>query len=187
MIEKAVIFNGDLDDSKHAVSRIISNYISAQLEALNISHTQYNIADSSIPLLDLDFEKLPESVLEMTDLMTTADIHFWLSPLYHGAIPGAMKNALDWMEVTATNPAPYLTDVKIGMICWANGSQAMQGINNMDAIAKALRAWPLPYSIPIVRRDLMEKNNPELIAKIYRDKINLLIKIATTKRIKIIE
>lgn len=187
MIEKAVIFNGDLDGSKHAVSRIISNYIAAQLGALNISHTQYNIADSSIPLLDLSLEKLPESVLEMTDLMTAADIHFWLSPLYHGAIPGVMKNALDWMEITATNPTPYLTDAKIGMICWANGSQAMQGINNMDAIAKALRAWPLPYSIPIVRRDLLEKNNSRLITKMYRDKINLLIKIATTKRIRVIE
>ncbi|MBB2949449.1 hypothetical protein FHR29_000181 [Sphingobacterium sp. JUb56] len=37
----------------------------------------------------------------------------------------------------------------MGLVCWADGVQAMQGINTMDAIAKSLRAWPLPYSVPI--------------------------------------
>ncbi|MNF13755.1 hypothetical protein D3C80_2157120 [compost metagenome] len=45
----------------------------------------------------------------------------------------------------------------------------MQGINNMDAVAKALRAWTLPYSIPIARSGLFDQSgeiNPEYTRKI---------------------
>jgi hypothetical protein len=52
-----------------------------------------------------------------------------------------MKNCLDWLEVTANRYEPYLTDKTIGLVCWADGLQAMQGINAMDVIAKSLRAW----------------------------------------------
>jgi arsenic resistance protein ArsH len=67
---------------------------------------------------------------------------------------GAMKNCLDWLELTAKNEKPYLTDKVVGLVCWADGGQAMQGINAMDAVAKALRAWVIPYSVPLVKNQL---------------------------------
>ncbi len=95
----------------------------------------------------------------MAQMFTSADLHIWLAPLYHGSIPGVMKNCLDWLEVTANRYEPYLTDKTVGLICWADGLQAMQGINAMDAIAKSLRAWPLPFSVPIVRSALFDGND----------------------------
>jgi arsenic resistance protein ArsH len=67
---------------------------------------------------------------------------------------GAMKNCLDWLELTSKNEKPYLTDKIVGLVCWADGGQAMQGINAMDAVAKALRAWVIPYSVPLVKNQL---------------------------------
>src|SRR5690625_8022460 len=86
----------------------------------------------------------------MTDQFLTADLHFWLSPLYHGSITGGFKYCLDWLEITAHLPRPYLTDKVVGLICWADGSQAMNGISTMANIVKSLLSWLVPNTLPII-------------------------------------
>ena len=106
----------------------------------------------------------------MAAAFRSADLHIWLTPLYHGSMTGIMKNCLDWLEISAKETSPYLTGKVVGMVCWADGGQAMQGITAMDAVAKSLRAWTLPYSIPVVRRSLYDdKGN---IAKEYQMKFD---------------
>lgn len=180
---KAVIFNGSLERRSQSTSGLISSYISQSLTNQQIDNQIFNLADSGIPLFDITNTRTPKGVEAMSHLFLEADIHFWLAPLYHGGIPGVMKNCLDWLEITAKNPKPYLTDKTIGLICWAEGMQAMQGINAMDSIAKALRAWPLPFSVPIARGALYETNDPGSLAQLYKNKIDLLLHIATTRTI----
>ncbi|WP_238555272.1 hypothetical protein [Chryseobacterium sp. P1-3] len=95
-----------------------------------------------------------------------------------------MKNCLDWLEITANRYEPYLTDKTVGLVCWAEGLQAMQGINTMDAIAKSLRAWPLPFSVPIIRSSLFHNDNRTMISDFYSEKFDKLISIAATKKIE---
>ena len=52
------------------------------------------------------------------------------------------------------------------------------GINAMDAIAKSLRAWTLPFSVPIARSGLYEEGQSGVISPEYKKKLDLLIKIA---------
>lgn len=181
---KAIIFNGAMERSPESTGGILSGYLAEKLREFDVQSRIFNLADSGIPLFDVSITKTPQPVELMNQMFLEADIHFWLAPLYHGSIPGAMKNCLDWLEVSAKNPSPYLTDKMVGMVCWADGLQAMQGINTMDAVAKALRAWTLPFSIPIVRDSLFEKEFPKEISPVYRDKLDLLIKLATTKKIE---
>lgn len=180
---KAVIFNGSLERRNQSTSGLISSYISQGLTDRHIDNQIFNLADSGIPLFDTTNTRTPKGVEAMAHIFLEADIHFWLAPLYHGGIPGVMKNCLDWLEITAKNPKPYLTDKTVGLVCWAEGMQAMQGINAMDSIAKALRAWPLPFSVPIARNALYEANNPGSLAQLYKSKIDLLIHIATSRTI----
>ncbi|MDC8103462.1 NAD(P)H-dependent oxidoreductase [Chryseobacterium sp. B21-037] len=179
---KAIIFNGALERRPKSTSGILSKYFTDKLEELGIIHETFALADSGIPLYDITLTKTPLAVERMTQLFLGADIHFWLTPLYHGSIPGVMKNCLDWLEVTADNEQPYLTDKTVGLVCWADGLQAMQGINAMDSIAKSLRAWPLPYSVPMIRTSLFDAENK--ISPLYSDKLDRLISIATTNRIE---
>jgi arsenic resistance protein ArsH len=118
--------------------------------------------------------EIPASVQKMADIFREADIHIWLAPLYHGGIPGAMKNCLDWLEITSKTPQPYLAGKIVGLVCWAGGLHAMQGINNMDAIAKSLRAWVLPYTLPISRSELFESGTKE-IAATYQSRLNIMV------------
>ena len=51
----------------------------------------------------------------------------------------------------------------------------------MDAIAKSLRAWTLPFSVPIARSGLYEEGQSGVISPEYKKKLDLLIKIAIKK------
>ncbi|REC47450.1 NADPH-dependent FMN reductase [Chryseobacterium pennipullorum] len=181
---KAIIFNGSLERRTESTSGYISRYFAEHLEKLGIRTDIFTLADSGIPLFDVTLTKTPLAVERMTQMFTDADLHIWLAPLYHGSIPGVMKNCLDWLEVTANRYEPYLTDKTVGMVCWADGLQAMQGINAMDAIAKSLRAWPVPFSVPIARPSLFNINSTTEISSFYADKFDKLISIATTKKIE---
>ncbi len=168
---KLLIFNGAPDSSVSGISNKIVSFFSNYFKEKNIEISIYNLAENKLPLLEIPFGEVPDNVREMTEIFTQSDVQIWLSPLYHGAIPGSMKNCLDWLELTAKNQKPYLTNQIVGLICWADGVQAMQGINNMDAIAKALRAWVLPYSVPILRKDLLIDNK---INPIYEQRFSLM-------------
>ncbi len=181
---KAIIFNGSLERRTESTSGLLSRYFSERLETLGIQTDIFTLADSGIPLFDVTLTKTPVAVERMTQMFRDADLHFWLAPLYHGSIPGVMKNCLDWLEVTANTYEPYLTDKTVGLVCWADGLQAMQGINTMDAIAKSLRAWPLPFSVPILRSSLFDSENKTKISEFYSGKLDRLISIATSKKIE---
>ncbi len=181
---KALIFNGTLEKRAHSTPDILSGYLSNELQGLGIESEIFNLADYGIPLFDVSNPEITPSVKLMIQKFQEADIHFWLAPLYHGSIPGAMKNCLDWLELSAKDPRPYLTDKNIGMICWADGIQAMQGINTMDAVAKALRAWPVPFSAPLVRSTLFETDTPAEITAANKEKLNLLVNLTTSRKVE---
>lgn len=181
---KAIIFNGSMERRSESASGRISQFFRERLERSGIQNEVFMPADSGIPLFDITLGKTPLAVERMAQLFQDADLHFWLAPLYHGSIPGVMKNCLDWLEVTSGHYQPYLTDKTVGLVCWADGLQAMQGINTMDVIAKSLRAWPLPFSVPVIRSVLYDPENPEKISSLYSDKFEKLISIATTRRIE---
>ncbi|WP_297094720.1 NADPH-dependent FMN reductase [uncultured Draconibacterium sp.] len=184
---KVLIFNGAMERKSQSTPALLSNYLSEQLNEMGIETNIFNLADAGIPLFDTAMTEIPHSVEIMNQQFLEADVHLWLAPLYHGSIPGAMKNCLDWLEVSSKAPQPYLTNKNIGMICWADGIQAMQGINTMDAIAKALRAWPVPFSAPLVRSTLFESENPTEITAANKEKLNLLVNLATSRKVEVRE
>lgn len=184
---KAIIFNGSLERRSASTSGRISQYFIEELKQMGIHPEIFTLADSGIPLFDVTLTKTPMAVERMTQLFLDADIHFWLAPLYHGSIPGVMKNCLDWLEVTVGYYQPYLTDKTVGLVCWADGLQAVQGINAMDVIAKSLRAWPLPFSVPVIRSGLFDPEDPAKISPLYSDKFKKLISIAVSRKIEKVE
>ena len=141
----------------------------------------FNLSEANIPMLSMDFEKTPDAVTDMAARFKKADFHIWIAPMYHGSMPGSMKNCLDWLEVTAKDELPYLTDKVIGLVCWADGGQAMLGVNSMDCVAKALRAWVLPYSIPIVRKDLFDGDT---ISELYQRKLEKMVALLVAEEKK---
>jgi len=73
----------------------------------------------------------------------------WSSPLYHGTISGAFKNALDWLQLLSDRNPPYLTDKVVGLISTAGGTHGLQAVNTMEFVVRALRGWAVPLVLPI--------------------------------------
>jgi FMN reductase len=84
--------------------------------------------------------------LELAEAIRAADGVIVASPGYHGSISGVIKNALDTLELTRSDPAPYLTAKPVGTIITADGWQAAgTTLMALRAIIHALRGWPTPF------------------------------------------
>jgi chromate reductase, NAD(P)H dehydrogenase (quinone) len=64
---------------------------------------------------DDDPEEAPEAVSRIREAVRDADAVFFVTPEYNSSIPGALKNALDWVSRPfATNPLRYKPVAVIG-------------------------------------------------------------------------
>ncbi|HBU78131.1 MAG TPA: NADPH-dependent FMN reductase [Muricauda sp.] len=172
---KVLIFNGAVERTENSTAKQLSCYLETVLVKLGVETCVFDISDYDIPVFEVPMTPVPQSVIRMNQIFREADVHIWLSPLYHGGMTGAMKNCLDWMEYSSKESVPYLSGKVVGLVCWAHGVQAIQGITAMDAVARALRAWTAPLSIPIQRTELYDDRGN--ICQKYRERFDLLIQL----------
>ena len=112
--------------------------------------TLLNLRELDLPLYNPDDErKPPPAASTMIEACYAADGMLWSSPMYQGTISGAFKNALDWLHALGSREPPFLHDEVIGLISAAGGTQGLQAINTMEFAVRALRAWAVPYVIPV--------------------------------------
>jgi len=65
---------------------------------------------------DCDIEQSPEAVSRIREAVRDADALFFVTPEYNSSIPGALKNALDWISRPfATNALRYKPVAVIGV------------------------------------------------------------------------
>ncbi len=144
---------------------------SSSLAALRVALDGAAEAGAETELLDLRELDLPmyvpglaapESVLRLCDAVYEADGMLWSSPLYHGTISGAFKNALDWLQLLSDRKPAYLTDKVVGLISTAGGTQGLQAVNTMEFVVRALRGWAVPLVIPVAQawRVLDDEGHP---------------------------
>jgi FMN reductase len=82
--------------------------------------------------------------------LRAADGVIFASPGYHGTVSGLFKNAVDYVEETATDERAYLHGVPVGLIATAYGWQATGStLATLRSIVHALRGWPTPLGAAI--------------------------------------
>lgn len=92
---------------------------------------------------------LPPAAVQLAEATYEAQGLIWSSPLYHGTVSGAFKNALDWLQLLSGREPAYLTNKVIGLISTAGGVQGLQAVNTMEFVVRALRGWAVPLVLPI--------------------------------------
>jgi FMN reductase len=132
---------------------------SRSLAALRIALESANDSGAATTLLDLHELGLPmydptvrspgEAAQRLLEECHGADGLLWSSPLYQGTISGAFKNALDWLHLLDDWEPAYLTDKVIGLLSTAGGAHGLQAANTMEFAVRALRAWAVPYVVPV--------------------------------------
>lgn len=87
---------------------------------------------------------------ELVEAVRRADGVIVASPGYHGSVSGLLKNALDHLEETASDPRPYLDGMPVGLVVTAYGWQATGStLAALRAIVHALRGWPTPLGATV--------------------------------------
>jgi FMN reductase len=108
-----------------------------------------DIREFDLPMYNPDDDEPTETASRLIEASYAADGMLWSSPMYQGTISGALKNALDWLHLLGEREPPYLHDKVIGLISAAGGTQGLQAINTMEFATRALRAWAVPYVVPV--------------------------------------
>lgn len=108
-----------------------------------------DLRELDLPMFNPEAQEPTSGATRLLETCHAADGLVWSSPLYQGTISGALKNALDWLQLLAGREPPFLYDKVIGLVSTAGGTQALQAINTMEFATRALRAWAVPYVVPV--------------------------------------
>jgi FMN reductase len=111
--------------------------------------TMLDLRELDLPMFPPDNDEPTPAAERLIEACHSADGMLWSSPMYQGTISGAFKNALDWLHALGTREPPFLYDKVIGLISAAGGTQGLQAINTMEFSVRALRAWDVPYVVPV--------------------------------------
>ena len=111
--------------------------------------TLLDLRELDLPMFDPDDEQPTAAAERLIESCYAADGMVWSSPMYQGTISGAFKNALDWLHALGAREPPFLHDQVVGLISAAGGTQGLQAINTMEFATRALRAWDVPYVVPV--------------------------------------
>lgn len=148
--------------------------------ALRIALVGAEEAGASVRLLDLATFPLPmfdgtysldgytpegrKLILTLLNATREARGLILASPTYHNTISGALKNALDYMELLKDDNPPRLEGKVVGLVSVQGGVSGTGNntITTMLLAARALRAWVAPtmVSIPDSRSMFNEEGQP---------------------------
>jgi FMN reductase len=109
----------------------------------------FDLRELNLPMFVPGADPIPAAARELCDAVFAAQGMLWSSPLYHGTVSGAFKNALDWFQLLSDRNPPYLTDKVVGLISTAGGTHGLQAVNTMEFAVRALRGWAVPLVLPI--------------------------------------
>jgi FMN reductase len=71
--------------------------------------------------------------------------------MYNGSVSGSFKNAIDWLHMLGSREPSFLHDKVIGLISAAGGTQGLQVVNTMEFSVRSLRAWAVPFVVPVAQ------------------------------------
>ena len=95
--------------------------------------------------------------VELAQAVREADGIILATPGYHGSLSGVVKNALDTLELTRNDAAPYFQGKPVGIIITADGAQAAgTTLMAVRAIIHAMRGWPTPFGAALNAKDLFD-------------------------------
>lgn len=97
------------------------------------------------------------------------DAFVWISPEYHSAMTGGMKNLFDYL-----GKEPMKRDV-VGLCALAGGAMAaLNTLNNMSVVARSLGAWVVPEYCAFNSKEVKDGLDDGAIARLEALCVNVI-------------
>ena len=135
-------------------SRAALREVLRSAEAAGAATELLDVRELNLPMFvpDLPVEGYPSSqqanITRFIEACRRADVMIWASPTYHGALSGAVKNALDFMEFLSDDEPPYLQGRAVGLMTIPDSVTFAGMINAVHE----LRAWLAPTQVTLSRQ-----------------------------------
>jgi FMN reductase len=166
-----------------------SRSLAALKEALVIAEAQgaetrlFDLFENVLPLYRPDFSTPaaygPEAAPVVEELLAAlrwANGYLWASPSYHGAISGAIKNALDYAQFLSGDIPTFLYGKNVGIISTGAGTiGAVHVVTQLTHVAHGLRAQVVPLAVPIVSAGKAFQDG-QLTDPLFRQRLEMLAK-----------
>lgn len=111
----------------------------------------FDLYSLNLPIYSPEDTQMPDAAKRFIQAAAEADAMIWCSPIYHGTISGAFKNAIDWLEALSTQNPPYLTNKVVGLLATRGGIEGLQAVNTMEFIVRALHGCAIPMVMPVAK------------------------------------
>ncbi|MFN4248991.1 MAG: NADPH-dependent FMN reductase [Flavipsychrobacter sp.] len=125
-----------------------------------VTVTFIDIKDYNLPVMEArlkDMENPPVGLLEISNVLESADGIVFVTPEYNNSYSGAMKNCIDYFtKEWAKKP--------IGICCGSNGKMGgVNASNLLQLLVLAIGAFPMPYKllVPELHLSLDENGVPQ--------------------------
>lgn len=110
--------------------------------------------DLVLPLYDPDRPERSAAARRLVTALRLADGIIIVTPTYHGAMSGLLKNALDYAEDLDRDDPPYLQDRVVGCVAVAWGERGgATAVDNLRTTVQALHGWTTPMSVVVNSAD----------------------------------
>lgn len=150
---KLVALGGSLRGNSLSAAALRSSLsIATGLETV-VDMIDLRVLDLPLHNPDVPIAEMPHAPRHAIDLLLRscrdADVMIWASPTYHGAMSGALKNAIDHMQHLAADALPYLQGKAVGLVSISDSSP----LAGMADCVHELRAWLAPTRLTLTSAD----------------------------------
>lgn len=106
------------------------------------------VRELDLPMFDdrEDTSTYSPAVWSFLETVQRADGLILASPVYHGTLSGAMKNALDFLHLGGRNVVAGKT---AGLLSVAGGGVGTNTLNTLEYVTRSLRLWTVPTTVAI--------------------------------------
>ncbi|NCJ06869.1 NADPH-dependent FMN reductase [Synechococcales cyanobacterium C] len=139
---KIVGFSGSLRPTSY--SRQALHLAGQKAEALGAAVTLLDLRDLDLPFCDgTDELDQHPGVIKLRQSVEAADGLILVTPEYHGAVSGVLKNALDLLSFE------HLSGKVTGAISVLGGQANSNALNQLRLITRWVHAWMIPEQVAI--------------------------------------
>jgi len=161
-----------------SISDVVGRHVAAALAKSGIATRLMSVRELALPMYDPDVHtsKALPAIAPLFAAVKQARAMVWCTPAYHRTMSGSFKNVLDYFELMAADQPAYLTGKAVGIIAISGGIPAsVTAITSLEFAAHALRAYVIPYTVPVPYADKLLDGEGKIANAGIRTRIDLLV------------
>ncbi len=168
-MKNIIILSGSIRNGRK--SHFVAQYLSAAFDnSEKVNAKLLDLKDYPFPILEVrmnDTETLPHGLQEFNDFFTNVDGVIFVSPEYKNGIPGALKNALDYLEPQVLKRVPF------GVVTVSSGGfGGILCLSQLRTVGLALGGIAIPEKLCISKVNDLFSEEGELLDEDLQGKID---------------